>query len=72
MNNDTILKNEGMKILAEQLGLVKAERFITLMIREPFDYTEWQRELYKNVPLDEFLKNAMDFRIANDNSRENN
>jgi len=63
MKNDTVLKNEGMKILAERLGLVKAERFIALMIREPFDYTEWQRELYKDVPLDEFLKNAMDFRL---------
>ena len=63
MNNDTVLKNEGMKILAERLGLVKAERFITLMIREPFDYTEWQRELYTDVPLDKFLKNAMDFRL---------
>ena len=65
MKNDTVLKNEGMKILAERLGLVKAERFIALMIREPFDYTEWQRDLYKEVPLDDFLKNAMDFRLNN-------
>ena len=65
MNNDTTLKNEGMKILTEQLGLVKAERFISLMIREPFDYTEWQRELYKDMPLDDFLKKAMEFRLAN-------
>ena len=63
MSSDTLLKNEGMKILAAHLGLVKAERFITLMIREPFDYTEWQRGLYKDVPLDDFLKNAMEFRL---------
>ena len=69
MNSDTILKNEGMKVLMEQLGLVKAERFIALMIREPFDYTEWQRGLYTDVPLDEFLKSAMDFRLA-DNKTE--
>ena len=62
MNNDAVLKSEGMRILAERLGLVKAERFVALMIREPFDYTEWQRDLYKDVPLEEFLKNAMDFR----------
>ena len=65
MNSDTVLKNEGMKILAENLGLVKAERFIMLMIKEPFDYTEWQRELYKDMPLDDFLKKAMDFRRNN-------
>ena len=64
MNSDTALKNEGMKILANHLGLVKAERFISLMIREPFDYTEWQRGLYKDVPLDDFLKDAMDFRLS--------
>ena len=69
MNNDTALKNEGMKVLAEQLGLVNAERFIALMIREPFNYTEWQRSLFKDVPLDKFLKDAMDFRRKNsDNS----
>jgi len=61
--NDTVLKNEGMKVLATHLGLVKAERFISLMIREPFDYTEWQRSLYQDVPLDDFLKDAMNFRL---------
>ena len=62
--SDTLLKNEGMQVLATHFGLVKAERFISLMIRDPFDYTEWQRELYKDVPLDVFLKNAMDFRLS--------
>ena len=63
MISNTVLKNEGMKVLATHLGLVQAERFISLMIREPFDYTEWQRGLYEDVPLDDFLKNAMDFRL---------
>ena len=63
MNSDIVLRNEGMKVLATHLGLVKAERFISLMIREPFDYTEWQRTLYKDVPLEVFLKDAMDFRL---------
>ena len=64
MNNDTLLKNEGMRVLATHLGLVKAERFISLIIREPFDYTEWQSELYKDVPLDRFLNDAMNFRLS--------
>ena len=34
------------------------------MIREPFDYTEWQRGLYKDVPLDDFLNDAMNFRLS--------
>ena len=61
MRNDTILKNDGMRVLAEQLGLVEAERFIALMRREPFDYTEWQRDLFKDVPLDKLLKDAQEY-----------
>ena len=58
MRSDTLLKNDGMRILSEQLGLVEAERFIALMRRDPFDYTEWQRELFKDVPLDKLLNDA--------------
>jgi len=62
MQTDTTLRVEGMRVLAENLGIVEAERFIALMLREPFDYTEWQRTLYKNVPLEDFLNRAMEFR----------
>jgi len=58
MRNDTLLKIKGMRILAEQLGLVEAARFISLMRRDPFDYTEWQRELFKDTPLDKLLSDA--------------
>ena len=53
-----------MRILTAHLGPVNAERFISLIIREPFDYTEWQRGLYKDVPLDDFLNDAMNFRLS--------
>ncbi|UQZ89070.1 hypothetical protein C4J81_07605 [Deltaproteobacteria bacterium Smac51] len=58
MRSDALLKHEGMRILSEQLGLVEAERFIALMRREAFDYTEWQRDLFKDVPLDKLLNDA--------------
>ncbi|MDR1530743.1 MAG: hypothetical protein LBS62_00890 [Clostridiales bacterium] len=57
-----MLKREGLRILAEGLGLAAAERFIVLMRRDPFNYTEWQRELFKDVPLDKFLKDADRYR----------
>jgi hypothetical protein len=41
MMTDTVLKNTGMEILIDKLGLYESERFITLMLREPFDYTKW-------------------------------
>jgi hypothetical protein len=56
-----MIRNEGMRVLAERLGLVDAERFIALMRREPFDYTEWQRDLYKDVPLETFLNDAKNY-----------
>lgn len=42
MKTDTIIKKEGMKALIEKLGYVDAERFIMLIIKEPFDYTRWR------------------------------
>ncbi|MDR2162498.1 MAG: hypothetical protein LBO70_00915 [Clostridiales Family XIII bacterium] len=63
MRSNALVKDEGMRVLAERLGLVDAERFVTLLRREPFDYTEWRRDLYKDVPLDAFLKNAHEHRV---------
>jgi hypothetical protein len=51
---DTVLKCKGMETLTRELGIVDSERFISLILREPFDYTEWQKDLYKDVSLDEF------------------
>ncbi|MDR0517407.1 MAG: hypothetical protein LBH25_10235 [Fibromonadaceae bacterium] len=31
-----------------------SERFISLILSEPFDYTEWQKDLYGDMSLDEF------------------
>jgi hypothetical protein len=61
MNSEAVLKLEGMRVLSEKLGLVEAERFIVLMNKEPFDYTKWQRNLFGDTPLDEFLSNAAQY-----------
>jgi hypothetical protein len=53
MRSDTLIKSDGMRILAEKLGIIEAERFITLVLREPFDYTDWQRNLYGNMSVKE-------------------
>jgi len=53
MRSDTLIKSDGMRILAEKLGIIEAERFITLVLREPFDYTDWQRNLYGNMDVKE-------------------
>ena len=58
MKTDTLLKNEGMELLANGLGLVEAERFIMLIQKEPFDYTQWQRGLFENMTVEELSKRA--------------
>jgi hypothetical protein len=59
MYAEMALRNEGMKILINNLGRVEAERFISLVIREPFDYTEWQRDLFNNMSVKELSNLAM-------------
>jgi len=63
MYNSTVLKDKGMRVLAEQLGLVEAERFIVLMRREPFDYTQWRQGIFTDDSLDTFLTDAQNYRI---------
>jgi hypothetical protein len=43
----------------EALSPVEAERFITLMLCEPFDYTGWQRQLWVEKRVGELSKAAM-------------
>ena len=53
------LRSEGMKVLINYFGRVEAERFISLIIREPFDYTEWQKDLFNNLSVKELSNIAM-------------
>jgi len=56
---DTELKIKGFNILSDALGEVDAERFISLILREPFDYTKWQEHLWENRSPEEISKAAM-------------
>jgi hypothetical protein len=62
VKTDTIIINEGMKILIEHLGKVEAERFIALILREPFDYTKWQANLWQDKTVKEVSEAAMNYR----------
>jgi hypothetical protein len=61
MKNDYIILNEGFQALHEKLGLVETEKFISLLKREPFDYTEWQKNLWTNKTVDEIFYAAKIF-----------
>jgi hypothetical protein len=59
MYAEMTLRNEGMSVLIKNLGQVEAERFISLIIREPFNYTEWQRDLFNDMSVKELSNLAM-------------
>lgn len=61
MRTDTAIRKEGMSVLLEKLGHVDAERFISLIIREPFDYTEWRRDNLKDEDVRTLSRKAMEF-----------
>ena len=60
MITDIEIKQRGIKALIADLGNVQAERFITLIIREPFDYTKWQRDLWPDESVEVLSKKAME------------
>ena len=60
MRTDSVIKTDGMNALLEKLGKVDAEKFIMLLLREPFDYTEWRTSLNEeNISLRELSERAM-------------
>jgi len=60
--NESVLKQSAMKCLIDNFGIVEAERFISLVIKEPFDYTKWQTNLYEDMTVRELSKRAMENR----------
>ena len=65
MRTDTIIRNTGTQVLMENLGLVEAERFIMLIQKESFDYTQWQENLFENMSLEEISQKAAEYRASN-------
>ncbi len=47
--NTVEIMNRGMECLLERMGVVEAEKFISIIIREKFDYTKWQQEHFDRM-----------------------
>lgn len=67
---DTEIKTKGIETLIEALGELNTERFITLLLREPFDYTEWQRNLWTGKSVEEVSAMAIENRLTDGSSRQ--
>lgn len=62
MRSDTIIKDDGMRILVDKLGLLEAERFVMLIKNRNFDYTQWREDnLCKGMNIEDIEKEAREF-----------
>ncbi len=60
--NDMVLLDTGMKFLSEKLGILDAEKFITLILKEPFDYTKWREDnLFVGMSVKEISRAAKQY-----------
>ncbi|MEW6347758.1 MAG: hypothetical protein AB1646_01740 [Thermodesulfobacteriota bacterium] len=70
MRTDTEIRVSGLRALVKALGPLEAERFISLILREPFDYTVWQRELWAEERVEDICKAATELRRRSKESEE--
>jgi hypothetical protein len=69
MKSEIVIRCEGMDILTEKLGLVDAERFIDVIKKDKFDYTEWRRDLWKDKSIEEINQMAIDYQNELENKK---
>ena len=61
MRTDNVLRLDAMDALIFKLGELDAERFIRIVKRDNFDYTEWQRGLWRGKSIEEIHASATAF-----------
>ena len=62
MITDAEIRSKGAEILSQHLGDVEMERFIALIQRQPFDYTQWRQDMDKDCSIEEISRRAMNLR----------
>ena len=61
MDSTIEIMNRGINCLIQQMGVVEAEKFISIINREKFDYTKWQKHLFEDMTLEEVNEAAAAF-----------
>jgi hypothetical protein len=62
MRTDSVLRYEATNVLMRTLGAVDAERFISMIKRDTFDYTEWRRGLWNDMTIEEIYAEAASYK----------
>ena len=50
------LYDEGVSLLARHMGVVRAEQFISLILRSPIDYTKWHQDMADSMTREELSR----------------
>jgi hypothetical protein len=58
MRADVLIRHDGFKALFDNLDPVEAERFIVMVRRDNFDYTEWRKSLWEDLSVEELAQKA--------------
>jgi peroxiredoxin len=61
MLTETEIKRKGFEALFDALGDLGVEKFISMLIRDPFDYTKWNHDLFDNKSIEQISKEAMEY-----------
>nr|CAA6820642.1 MAG: Unknown protein [uncultured Thiotrichaceae bacterium] len=48
MKTDAEIRSDGLRLLFQHLGDVDAGRFLAMVNRERFDYTEWRKTMWSD------------------------
>lgn len=54
MANAVEILDQGFACLVDHMGVIDEEYFISLIKRDDFDYTVWQREYFDQLKVGEF------------------
>ena len=59
MKTDSEIINSGFESIFSKLDKVDAERFIMLIKRDKFDYTDWQKKLWPDETVESLSEKAL-------------
>ena len=63
MKTDTEIRNKGYQVLFKNMDSIEAEKFISLVNAEQFDYTEWRKDLFDDMSIEEIINQGRKYAI---------
>lgn len=63
MKSDAEIRSISFKVLFKYMDIIEAEKFISLINRDRFDYTEWRQTLFEDMTIQEIIVDAKKFAV---------